>query len=37
MHPESLPNVDSICWRLPKQPLLRPEKASTNRPRILML
>lgn len=37
MHPDSLPNVDSTCWRLPQQALLRPEKASTHPPRILML
>jgi arsenic resistance protein ArsH len=37
MHPDSLPNVDSTCWRLPQQALLRPEKVSTHPPRILML
>lgn len=37
MHPDSLPNVDSTCWRLPQQALLCPEKASTHSPRILML
>ena len=34
---ETLPQVDPSCWRLPEPALLRPEKASTHPPKILML